>query len=769
MNLTWSAGTKRHEGTVVLTENALMENMPWDGELVAPSLFEHEDWSLAMQKEPKAFHAIFRYGGGGNQPTSCHVRFRWESWDPDAYVLMPAAVYNGNRFRVAEKSYPPYLHEADGIGPDMPVTITDVPHLRQGPGESVIHLRSGDMATPCVGVFFPSKAEGLLLLADAQTPFGYTGFRLEEGPDRTTACLTLEAPAVRPRMYAMCCSDTPSDDAGAVFSQGDMLDLRFQVYRFPCPDVPALFRQYCAIREDLSGKPALRNEVPFSHAFRLIEEKFNARQWNDRDGYYMTSPDGYGTKFGDWQAGWCGSGMHTLAFLADGEPVSVERARKTWDAVFGTLQRPDGWIHPVFSAGRALGDDFCHMAERPGVMLMRKNADLLLFAGRHIELSRMRGETVPSGWMSGYGRLADAFVRIWHKYGQFGQFLDMDREEILQGGTVSAGIAPGGLILAWKLTGLSIYREVAEASARQYHDLFVRHGLMNGGPGEILQNPDSESAFGLLESLVSLFEMTGDPVWLPMAEACGHQCASWCVSYDFPFPEDNVFGRLGMRTAGSVYANVQNKHSAPGICTLSGVSLFKLYRATGNRFWLELIQGIAHNITQYLSRPDRLIPTWDGEGGTEPPDGAMQGALLPSGCMCERVNMSDWETKKNIGGIFNGSCWCETSTMLTYSEVPGIWFRTDTGELVVFDHVEVTVVAVDEEEGNGWKMEIHNPTAYPATVKILAETAVDAVKPLGEVPLEGCLQVTVGSGSCTVIRLGQSGQAGGGQACSVMP
>ncbi len=761
MRVKWTGGTRICDGASTRGEIRLCEGECCHDGYPTSQKTRGGDWELELVDAPQEGHAVFRYEGSRSEPTSCFVRFEFEKWDPGAYVLMPAAAYNGNRFRVKEKTYPPFLHEEDGLGPEMPVTITHVPHLLQEAGPSAIHLRSGDLSNPCVGIHFPSTGEGFLLLADPATSFDYTGFRVEESPDRSRAWLTLESPAVRPVRYLMCRADAASDDEGAIFTKGDMLDLRFRIHRFACPDVPSLFRKYCEVWEELTGKPVLRNEVPFSHAFQLIEKKFNAIQWNDRFGYYMTSPDGYGTRFGDWQAGWCGSGMHTLAFQTDGEPLSMERAKKTWDAVFGVLQRENGWIHAIYSAGHARGDDFCHTVEQPGVMLMRKNADMLIFAGRHIELCRVRGEAVPASWMSGYRKLADAFVRIWRKYGQFGQFIDMDREEILQGGSVSAGIAPGGLILAWKLTGEPEYREVAEAAAHHYHKRYVLHGLLNGGPGEILQNPDSESAFGLLESLVSLYEITGDSAWLPMAEACGHQCASWCVPYDFPFPGDSVFGRLGMRTAGSVYANVQNKHSAPGICTLSGVSLLKLHRATGNRFWLELLQMIAHNITQYLSRPDRLIPTWDSDGGTEPPDGAMQGAMLPAGCMCERVNMSDWETKKNIGGIFNGSCWCETSALLTYSEVPGIWFRTDTGEAVVFDHVEVTVVAMEASEGGGWKMEISNPTAYSAMVKILVESAADTGKPLGDIPLEGCLQVMVESGSCTEINLGQETQAGG--------
>jgi len=328
---------------------------------------------------------------------------------------------------------------------------------------------------------------------------------------------------------------------------------------------------------------------------------------------------------------------------------------------------------------------------------------------------------VPESWLRGLSRLADAFVRLWDKRGQFGQFIDIESEEILQGGTASAGTAPGGLALAWRILGDQRYLDAALASARYFHERHVRRGLLNGGPGEALQCPDSESAFGVLESLVTIYETTGDPAWRKPAEECARICASWCVSYDFAFPGGSTFGRMGIRTTGSVWANVQNKHAAPGICTLSGASLLRLYRATGNPLYLRLCREIAHNVPQYLSREDRPVIAGDGR-------------LLPPGWMCERVNTSDWETKQGIGEVFYGSCWSEVSCLLVHSEIPGVWLFTDTGEAVAFDHVEAAV----KDEGTRWRLTVTNPTGFAAEVKVLAEPRAGFARPWGECALEGC-------------------------------
>jgi hypothetical protein len=155
---------------------------------------------------------------------------------------------------------------------------------------------------------------------------------------------------------------------------------------------------------------------------------------------------------------------------------------------------------------------------------------------------------------------------------------------------------------------------------------------------------------------------------------------------------------------------VQNKHSAPGICTWSGDSLLKYYRATGDRFALELLADIAHGITQYISRADRPVGT------------------MKHGGICERVNLSDWEGAENVGGhIFDSCSWCETAALLTVTQIPGLYVRPDLGEWTVFDHV--TAEQLPSAPGT-LKLKITNPTRFPAEVRILSETAADRQRPL---------------------------------------
>ena len=91
---------------------------------------------------------------------------------------------------------------------------------------------------------------------------------------------------------------------------------------------------------------------------------------------------------------------------------------------------------------------------------------------------------------------------------------------------------------------------------------------------------------------------------------------------------------------------------------------------------------------------------------------------MNSGMMCERVNLSDWEGQEGVGGnIFGSTIWVETALMLTVAELPGVYLRTDTGRLEIFDHVTASWDAASKT------LTLRNPTAFPAKVQVLAEDA----------------------------------------------
>ena len=153
--------------------------------------------------------------------------------------------------------------------------------------------------------------------------------------------------------------------------------------------------------------------------------------------------------------------------------------------------------------------------------------------------------------------------------------------------------------------------------------------------------------------------------------------------------------------------------SAPGIYILSGDFLLKLYRATGDERYAELLKDIAHNVVQYVTTPSNPL----GRGSAP-------------GSVSERVNLSDWEGLDGIGSVSAGDsnmAW-ETVALLSILQNPGIYVQTDTDKLLVLDHVNARVL---ERTDKGVLLEIENPTDYPAEVSVFAETQAEAQKPLG--------------------------------------
>ncbi|MGF1656400.1 MAG: hypothetical protein ACFCU3_05405 [Verrucomicrobiales bacterium] len=55
--------------------------------------------------------------------------------------------------------------------------------------------------------------------------------------------------------------------------------------------------------------------------------------------------------------------------------------------------------------------------------------------------------------------------------------------------------------------------------------------MTTGGPGDAVQAPDGESIFGLVESFITLYEITREYVWREAARHACFQGASWTISF----------------------------------------------------------------------------------------------------------------------------------------------------------------------------------------------------------------------------------------------
>lgn len=559
------------------------------------------------------------------------MTFSFTEWEDDAYVFMPACVYDGNRRRKYLGTYPPMYTEED-LRVDNPPIITDIPSLGEN-GDETVEVTSADMSVPCFGMFYKKKKQAIFIFTEQACKGKNIGYFVKSG------ALTLQFPAVRTRVYTMCNTNSPSSDTGVSVFAGELINSKVVIKEFDCESIPRFLELFFNNRRSLLSDPAAPNGYT-EELWKISEEHMNRDNFNGEYFAEMSKK---------WQCGWVGGGMSTLALYRHGDETTRERVIKTLDFMTRNAAK-SGLFYTKIVDGRC-EDDGGGKEHMRGAALIRKDADALYHLFRHFDFIEPK-----KAWVDAARACADAFVRLYEKYEDFGHFVNVETGDIMVGGTTSGAAAIGALARAYAYFKDEKYLKVALASGEKYYQSFVKNGYTYGGPREALCAPDSESAYAMVESMVVLYELTKDPKWLEYAKDSLHLMSSWVMCYSFKFPENSEFARLKINTVGSVFANAQNKHSSPGIATASGDAFYKLYKYTGNEDYLTLLRDVAFFIPQCVSREDRIIYAWDGRP-------------LGSGWVNERVNTSDWQGAGSVGGVFCFSCWCESALLLSFNDL----------------------------------------------------------------------------------------------------
>lgn len=655
--------------------------------------------TVQIKKGVIDFSVGFYLEEGYEKSSNVGVDLIMDNWKKTNYVLLPAAAYDGNRFESRKIAYCPNLFDPRDIGKDMPIIISDVPRLEIGDGYSSIQERTGSMSVPSIGIYDKTIQSGFFLLTEQANSYGDYGINICENRNRNEAVLSIRSPLVRELYkYKIATMMDVTPDKPSDFKKGDKIVFHFRIYDFHSERLQGLFDKFIEIRHDMVGQPSYENKYPFSNCFSIQEEKFNKQNFVSQWGYYSVGMRESISQ--DWQIGWTGGMISTYPLLFAGNAQSRENVIRNFNWLFPNGIAPSGFFWGYGEKGNRWWDDR---------HLIRKSGDGVFYILKQFMLMRKEGIAVDSLWENGTKKVADRLVQLWNQEHQFGQFVDNETGALVIGGSTSGAIIPAALCLVSDYFHDKSYLDIAEASAKYMYENFVIKGFTTGGPGDALQSTDSESSYAMLESFIHLYEYTGKSYWLQCATDMANQFSTWVMAYDYAFPLKSTFYKLGMKSTGAVFANIQNKHGAPGICTHSGAALLKLYRATGDCTYLELLKEIAHNMPQYMSRKERPIGN------------------MPPGWVNERVNTTDW--LEPIGEIFYGSTWAETSLMLTYVEVPGIYLDFDKRKVVCFDHVNAKIVRINSHKA---VLQIENPTDYSANVRILAENAQLKSKPLGE-------------------------------------
>ncbi len=651
----------------------------------------------------------------------------WEdtAWSTANYVLIPGAVYAGNRFSALRRPYPPHIRDL-GQRADRPILdIGDIPRLAHEPGRSHLDQTSLDAAVPGLGIYFPSRQDALLVLTPQASAHGAYGFEVIENAGRTRAEILLLTPGFihpipedtdpEPGIGKLSAVHLhPENGRPADLAAGDAITLSFECHTFPCASVHGLFERVFAHRTALFPAAALPapDLMPFSAAWALLQAKHNTSNWHDGHGLYQIGlpwAPGQFTQF--WQNGWVGGGATAFAMAQEGDAIALARADRNLDFILTRGVSRLGLFKAIMSETGAWKGDGHEGWDEPWC-LVRRQGDTLCFVLRQLLLHRERGRPVPSGWEGCARHAASALCEVWEREGEFGFQLNYDTGRIEIRGSTSGALIPGALVLAAQYFNEPRFLDIARASAAHYRDHDLAWGVTTGGPGDAVQAPDGESIFSLIESFMLLHEHTREANWLEAARHACLQAASWALSYPCRFPPASALGVLGIDARGAMLANAQNKCGVPGICTLSGQGILRTFRACGDVRLLDLLRDIAHALPQYLSRADRPIPARLNWGNAH--------THLPPGWICERVNITpSWP--EPLGEQSAYSCWCEVALMLTWCDLPGVYAQPDTGLIRTLDHVQAAWT-----DDSRRILRLANPTPYPARVRLLVETAAEA-------------------------------------------
>lgn len=682
------------------------------------------DWEVEVISGEAMGEKLFVFEAKRNmQEVGVAVAFDQYGWSSDNYVMIPSVAYNGNRQRIVNRTYATGLDKSDYYRKDLALTSNPIPQLSPEFGaKSRLEVNVSNASTPVIAFLDRNKNQGTFLFTDQgidwQGEVKDHALIVEESPDRSVASFVISAPGVR-ELKPEFIGFSPSPDRGVSVKPGDKIIIRVTRMEFTANDVPTLLNRFMVERKLHTAEETPRHLMPMSEVFSRMVRNIEERYYKgDKWEYYC--PEN-----ANWMSyGWIGGLMNTYPMLALGDEEHVHRVKNTFD--FGLLNGygKSGYYYDVLGAdGKVVYRDAAQL--NPGIGLTRKNADVLYWMVKQLMLLKKQGKAnvISPEWEKQVRNLADAFTMTWKSEGTWGNYLNMETGKVAAYNTTSGAMAVGGLALASVYYNVPEYLDIARQAASDYYAGFALVGFTSGGCGDILQNADSETAAALMTSLMTLYETTGEEVYLKQSADLADLCATWTVSFPYRLPENTALAKLGANLTGAVWASTQNKHGAPGFCTQSGDALFKIYRSTGNVLYADLLRDIIH---------------------------AHAEGVQPNGKITERLTYCDADSRGSRGdGGMTG--WNETNGALMALEIPGIYVRNDLGTAYTFDHVVVKEI---KKEGKNLRLKLYNPTQYDATVTLFAEDSTQAGAPLGDNAFLNWKQkVKVGAGKTVTVKI----------------
>jgi N-acylglucosamine 2-epimerase (GlcNAc 2-epimerase) len=561
-----------------------------------------------------------------------------------SYVIAPGAIYNGNRYLASPQAYAPYLL-TEGVSPDGPIVIGDIPRLTSDRGYRA-DLAANALSIPAVAFHDENKNLGVLVGIDVYGKWGVTGVSIITLPGQLPSvevCL----PVRRKLRFQQTAEWVPTNERGIDLKPGMAFTTRIHVQAKTEARITDLVTRIAKFGFSLRGTEPRRPNLGLAKSAKLIEAKLNAYNWDETNGYYTSTMDNA------WklQTGWVGGGVTFYAMAMSDDSLSRQRAIRMMDVICRDALTRSGYFHGLHKDGRwqSFG------AKRPGCRafsLIRRPLECTRDVLKVMNLLRQRGESVDPAWERAARLNLDAIVRTADRFGHLGYTVDFDTGDVLWGDSACGAFGLETLVLGAAWFKEPRYLATAGKLAEYYVKHFVHHGITMGGVGDALMAADSESNYALLAGLMALYDATKEPRYLVNARETADLLCTWVLYYDARLPANSPLGKLGLQPRGAVFANTQNQHGTPGMCTTSGIALLQLYEATGEERYLRTLEDIAQCAPQMVVQK--------GQGWIW--------GKLPIGCVSERLMTMDG--LRPTGYTDQISTWAEIALLHMARELP---------------------------------------------------------------------------------------------------
>lgn len=123
---------------------------------------------------------------------------------------------------------------------------------------------------------------------------GNFGYEVIESDDRKSAEILLMAPGIyHEKCFTINGYTQESSDCGARFTEGDSVNIDFDLHWFDCESIQGLFDFIFEHRYDCVRSEPLKNEIGFSATWDILHEKHNNTNWlEDLDLYQVSINNG---------------------------------------------------------------------------------------------------------------------------------------------------------------------------------------------------------------------------------------------------------------------------------------------------------------------------------------------------------------------------------------------------------------------------------------------------------------------------------------------